>query len=100
MGMFGGNKGSNEDVLTVNVCSIHTDTEGNVFSGCGDGVHVYVKRILGEFWIAPLMFHRWNNEGVLLGKIAVANGGVNNFAFVPGGMCKSRVTSANMRTSC
>ncbi|KAK5723353.1 hypothetical protein LTR15_005051 [Elasticomyces elasticus] len=47
---------------------IHTDTNGNVFSGCGDGVHV------------------WNPEGVLLGKLAVANGGVNNFAFVPGGL--------------
>ncbi|KAK4901147.1 hypothetical protein LTR27_001703 [Elasticomyces elasticus] len=47
---------------------IHTDTNGNVFSGCGDGVHV------------------WSPEGVLLGKLAVANGGVNNFAFVPGGL--------------
>ncbi|KAK1081696.1 hypothetical protein LTR33_004470 [Friedmanniomyces endolithicus] len=47
---------------------IHTDTNGNVFSGCGDGVHV------------------WNPEGVLLGKFAVANGGVNNFAFVLGGL--------------
>lgn len=47
---------------------IHTDTAGNVYSGCGDGIHV------------------WNPSGVLLGKIAVANGGVNNFAFVPGGM--------------
>ncbi|KAK5682439.1 hypothetical protein LTS10_005567 [Elasticomyces elasticus] len=47
---------------------IHTDTNGNLFSGCGDGVHV------------------WSPEGVLLGKLAVANGGVNNFAFVPGGL--------------
>ncbi|KAK3680305.1 hypothetical protein LTR78_000683 [Recurvomyces mirabilis] len=47
---------------------IHTDTQGNVYSGCGDGIHV------------------WNPEGVLLGKLAVANGGVNNFAFVPDGM--------------
>ncbi|KAK5115827.1 hypothetical protein LTR85_009421 [Meristemomyces frigidus] len=47
---------------------IHTDTMGNVYSGCGDGVHV------------------WNPEGVLIGKFAVANGGVNNFAFVPNGM--------------
>ena len=28
----------------------------------------------------------WNPSGVLLGKLAVGNGGVNNFAFVPGGM--------------
>lgn len=44
---------------------IHTDTEGNVWAGCGDGVHV------------------WSKEGVLLGKIWV---GVesNNFAFLPG----------------
>ncbi|GAB7357919.1 hypothetical protein MBLNU230_g0086t1 [Neophaeotheca triangularis] len=46
---------------------IHTDTEGNVYSGVGDGVAV------------------WNPEGVLLGKFAV-EGGAANFAFVPGGM--------------
>ncbi|OAL45735.1 lactonohydrolase [Pyrenochaeta sp. DS3sAY3a] len=44
---------------------IHTDTEGNVWAGCGDGVHI------------------WNPEGSLLGKIWI---GVesNNFAFLPG----------------
>jgi len=47
---------------------IHTDTNGNVYSGCADGVHV------------------WNPEGVLLGKFGVGGLGVNNFAFVPGGM--------------
>lgn len=31
-------------------------------------------------------FDRWNPHGVLIGKFAVSNGGVNNFAFVPGGM--------------
>jgi len=37
--------------------------------------------------IMPMLTNSsWNPEGVLLGKIAVANGGVNNFAFVPGGM--------------
>ncbi|KAI7472409.1 lactonohydrolase [Hortaea werneckii] len=46
---------------------IHTDTKGNVYSACGDGVQV------------------WNPSGVLIGKIVV-NGGVNNFAFVPNGM--------------
>ena len=46
---------------------IHTDTVGNVYSGCGDGVHV------------------WNQDGVLLGKMLV-DGGVNNFAFIQGGM--------------
>jgi len=48
---------------------IHTDTMGNVYSGCGsgDGVHV------------------WNPSGRLLGKF-LAYGGVNNFAFIPGGM--------------
>ncbi|TIA44204.1 calcium-dependent phosphotriesterase [Aureobasidium pullulans] len=46
---------------------IHCDTEGNVYAGCGDGVHV------------------WNPEGVLLGVFAV-DGGAANFAFVPGGM--------------
>ncbi|GAB1732393.1 hypothetical protein NU195Hw_g1371t1 [Hortaea werneckii] len=46
---------------------LHTDTEGNVYAGCGDGVHV------------------WNPAGVLIGKIAV-DGGAANFAFVPGGM--------------
>lgn len=44
---------------------IHTDTDGNVWAGCGDGVQV------------------WNPEGVLLGKVWI---GVvsNNFAFLPG----------------
>ena len=46
---------------------IHTDTEGNVYSSCSDGVNV------------------WNTDGVLLGKMVVANGS-NNFAFIPGGM--------------
>ncbi|KAF2996273.1 hypothetical protein E8E13_004828 [Curvularia kusanoi] len=44
---------------------VHCDTEGNVWAGCGDGVHI------------------WNPEGTLLGKIwtgVVAN----NFAFLPG----------------
>ncbi|KAF1846380.1 lactonohydrolase [Cucurbitaria berberidis CBS 394.84] len=44
---------------------IHADTEGNVWAGCGDGVHV------------------WNPEGTLIGKVWI---GVesNNFAFLPG----------------
>lgn len=44
---------------------IHADMEGNVWAGCGDGIHI------------------WNPEGILLGKIWV---GVesNNFAFLPG----------------
>jgi gluconolactonase len=44
---------------------IHTDTMGNVWAACGDGLHV------------------WNEAGVLLGKVWV---GVesNNFAFLPG----------------
>ncbi|KAF2863185.1 calcium-dependent phosphotriesterase [Piedraia hortae CBS 480.64] len=47
---------------------IHTDTEGNVWSGCGDGINV------------------WDPEGVLLGKLSVGNGGSNNFAFIAGGI--------------
>jgi gluconolactonase len=44
---------------------VHADTEGNVWAGCGDGIHV------------------WNKEGTLLGKIW--NGvETNNFAFLPG----------------
>ncbi|KAG9557733.1 lactonohydrolase, partial [Aureobasidium melanogenum] len=46
---------------------IHCDTMGNVYAGCGDGVHV------------------WNPAGELLGIFAVS-GGNANFAFVPGGM--------------
>ncbi|GAB7337183.1 hypothetical protein MBLNU457_g2569t1 [Dothideomycetes sp. NU457] len=46
---------------------IHTDTKGNVYASCGDGVHV------------------WNDDGVLLAKFVVS-GGSNNFAFIPGGM--------------
>lgn len=44
---------------------IHCDTRGNVWVGCGDGVHV------------------WNSEGILLGKIVVGETS-NNFAFAPG----------------
>lgn len=44
---------------------VHCDCEGNVWAGCGDGIHI------------------WNPEGTLLGKIW--NGvETNNFAFVPG----------------
>jgi gluconolactonase len=46
---------------------VHADTEGNIWAGCGDGVHV------------------WNKNGTLLGKIW--NGvETNNFAFLPGKM--------------
>lgn len=41
---------------------IKCDLEGNVYSGCGDGVNV------------------WNAGGILLGKILVS-GGVANFCF-------------------
>ncbi|KAG4416623.1 hypothetical protein IFR04_010266 [Cadophora malorum] len=44
---------------------IHCDTDGNVWAGAGDGVHV------------------WNPEGILLGKIFVGETS-NNFAFAPG----------------
>ncbi|KAG6622100.1 SMP-30/Gluconolaconase/LRE-like region [Phytophthora cinnamomi] len=44
---------------------VHTDTDGNVWAGCGDGVHV------------------WNPDGVLLGKIHVGEA-TSNFAFAPG----------------
>ncbi|KAE8882515.1 hypothetical protein PF005_g29424 [Phytophthora fragariae] len=44
---------------------VHTDTDGNVWAGCGDGVHV------------------WNPEGVFLGKIYLGETS-NNFAFAPG----------------
>ncbi|TID18716.1 putative smp-30 gluconolaconase lre-like region [Venturia nashicola] len=46
---------------------VHTDTEGNVYAGVGDGVSV------------------WNRYGVLIGKFRV-DGGAANFAFVPGGI--------------
>lgn len=41
---------------------IKVDTKGNVYSGCGDGVHV------------------WNSGGTLIGKILV-KGGIANFSF-------------------
>lgn len=44
---------------------IHADTDGNVWAGCGDGVHV------------------WNSAGKLLGKVFVGETS-NNFAFAPG----------------
>lgn len=43
---------------------IHTDTQGNVWAGCGDGVHI------------------WNKDGKLLGKIFIGETS-NNFAFLP-----------------
>lgn len=43
---------------------VHCDTEGNVWAGCGDGIHV------------------WNPEGTLLGKIWTGLE-TNNFAFLP-----------------
>ena len=46
---------------------IHTDTAGNVWSGCGDGVHV------------------WDSKGILLGKIHLGEVS-NSFAFYPGGV--------------
>lgn len=45
---------------------IKCDMKGNVYSGCGDGVHI------------------WSPSGVLLGKILV-EGGVANFCFGRGG---------------
>jgi gluconolactonase len=45
---------------------IKCDMEGNVYSGCGDGVNV------------------WSPGGVLLGRILV-RGGVANFCFGTGG---------------
>lgn len=47
---------------------VHTDVDGNVYAGCGDGVQV------------------WNPSGQLLGKILTGNVGVPNFAFTPEGM--------------
>jgi gluconolactonase len=44
---------------------IHTDNDGNVWAGCGDGVHV------------------WNPEGTLIGKVWIGVDS-NNFAFLPG----------------
>ncbi|KAF2644646.1 calcium-dependent phosphotriesterase [Massarina eburnea CBS 473.64] len=44
---------------------IHADTDGNVWAGCGDGLHV------------------WSPDGTLLGKIWVGVAS-NNFAFLPG----------------
>lgn len=46
---------------------IKCDEHGNVYSGCGDGVHV------------------WDPEGTLIGKIVVGNT-TANFCFVKGGM--------------
>ncbi|KAF2822709.1 calcium-dependent phosphotriesterase [Ophiobolus disseminans] len=44
---------------------IHTDTDGNVWVGQGDGIHV------------------WNEDGILLGKVW-SGLETNNFAFLPG----------------
>lgn len=45
---------------------IHTDAKGNVYAGCGDGVHV------------------WNPSGTLLGRI-FTNGTSANFNFMGSG---------------
>jgi gluconolactonase len=49
-------------MLIVFVLGIHCDSKGNVYAGCGDGVHV------------------WNQSGKLIGKIYT---GINaaNFQF-------------------
>ncbi|CAI6334404.1 unnamed protein product [Periconia digitata] len=44
---------------------IHTDTDGNLWAGCGDGLHV------------------WSPQGTLLGKVWIGVDS-NNFAFLPG----------------
>jgi gluconolactonase len=46
---------------------IKCDTAGNVYSGCGDGIHV------------------WSPGGVLLGRILIP-GGVANFCFGDAGV--------------
>lgn len=46
---------------------LHADASGNLWAGCGDGIHI------------------WNAEGSLLGKIWTGRE-TNNFAFVPGKM--------------
>ncbi|KAH6680808.1 hypothetical protein B0J14DRAFT_532318 [Halenospora varia] len=60
---------------------IKCDMEGNVYSGCGDGVEV------------------WNEGGVLLGVVAV-EGGAANFCFGRGGMMyilnESRIWGAKL----
>ena len=45
---------------------IKCDCDGNVYSGCGDGINV------------------WAPDGILLGRILIA-GGVANFCFGKGG---------------
>lgn len=70
---------------------IKTDEEGNVYSGCGDGVHV------------------WSPAGTLMGKINV-DGVCANFCFTKGGMwilgeeelyfCKLKVRGALVRIEC
>lgn len=46
---------------------IHADVAGNVWAGCGDGLHV------------------WNSQGKLLGKVFIGETS-NNFAFGPNGL--------------
>ena len=46
---------------------IKCDTNGNVYSGCGDGTHV------------------WDSKGVFLGKIKVDHKGCANLVFGPPG---------------
>lgn len=43
----------------MGVTGVHTDSEGNVYSGCGDGVQV------------------WNRFGTLLGKIFLGTPSAN-----------------------
>lgn len=43
---------------------IHADASGNVWAGCGDGVHI------------------WNSQGTLVGKVFIGETS-NNFAFGP-----------------
>ncbi len=53
-------------ILTTLCSGVHCDSKGNVYAGCGDGVHI------------------WNPSGKLIGKIYVG-ATVANFQFVGGG---------------
>ena len=64
---------------------IKCDEAGNVYSGCGDGIHV------------------WSPGGVLLGKILVP-GGVSNFCFCRAGeilaLNETRVWQVKLAPTC
>lgn len=52
---------------------IQVDTKGNVYSGCGDGVHVSATCLMCFILRVNEILQVWNRNGVLLGKFFIGS---------------------------